>query len=123
MKFCSICGRQFVPNKYRPSQNVCNDLNCQRERQRQNIRAWRLKNPDYFKYTVGNDLTYIEMMRQKQILWRRAHKLKIKEYRERYKDKIRQYMREYMRNYRLKKKNVVSSDESDLNETTPTPII
>ncbi|MBM3252958.1 MAG: hypothetical protein FJZ16_01735 [Candidatus Omnitrophica bacterium] len=106
MKFCKVCGRQFVPNKYKPSQNVCNDIACQKERQRQNIRTWRLKNPDYFKYTTGDDPAYIESVRQKQLLWRRAHKLRLKEYRAKYREKIRDYMREYMKKYRLKKKNI-----------------
>ncbi len=110
MKFCKICGRQFVPSKYRPFQGACNDIVCQRERQRQNIKDWRLKNPDYFKYAAGTDPTYRDMIRQKHREWRKSHPSRLQEYRLRYKEKTREYMREYMKKYRLKKKNIALPD-------------
>jgi len=109
LKYCKICGRQFVPNKHKPSQGACNDERCQRERQRQNVREWRQKNPDYFKYTLGTDETYKEMIRKKQLLWRKNNPLKVKEYRERYKEKTRRYMKDYKREYRKRKSNTQDS--------------
>ena len=46
---CLLCGRKFVPSKYRPYQRVCSNVKCQYIRQRKNERAWREANPNYFK--------------------------------------------------------------------------
>ena len=49
-RFCVICGTAFTPNKYRPNQNVCSSLECQYQRQLNNMKKWRDRNPNYFKY-------------------------------------------------------------------------
>jgi hypothetical protein len=45
---CRICGKPFLPNKYRPNQEICSALECQYQRQLENMKTWRKRNPNYF---------------------------------------------------------------------------
>jgi len=49
VKMCYLCSKEFVPNKYRPSQQACSNETCQHQRQIDNMKRWRSMNPDYFK--------------------------------------------------------------------------
>lgn len=46
---CKICYKEFLTNKYQHRQEVCNSKRCQHIRQVENMKAWRIKNPDYWK--------------------------------------------------------------------------
>lgn len=47
-KPCSICRHWFEPHPRAGSrQHVCSAPECQRERQRRSVAAWRKRNPDY----------------------------------------------------------------------------
>jgi len=100
---CVICQREFNPNKYRPSQKVCSDLACQKARQLQNVRDWRIKNPDYFK-CLGQESSWRENRHRYSKLWKGTHEEYLKEYAKRQKPQRREYMKEYMRTYRLGRK-------------------
>lgn len=106
-KICKICGNNFMPNKYRPNQEVCSSVECQYQRQLQNMAEWRKRNPDYFRYKETRDKTWKEACRQRSLEWRRRHKEYLKLYREAHKSRHREYMREYMRKYRERKKLVM----------------
>lgn len=99
---CKICKNEFIPNKYHPNQQVCSNLKCQRIRQIQNQREWRLRNPDYFKCR-GQEPSWIKHRHIYIKLWKNMHKDSLKEYSQKHKYKRREYMREYMRRYRLTK--------------------
>jgi len=101
---CEICGKPFVPNKYRPNQTVCSSLECQYKRQLSNMKQWRRKNPNYFKYKESQDKSWKQTCRERSLEWRRKHKEYLQLYREANKERHRFYMRDYMRQYRLKKK-------------------
>ncbi|MDD5633712.1 MAG: hypothetical protein PHW46_00335 [Candidatus Omnitrophica bacterium] len=103
-KFCSICGKPFLPNKYRPNQEVCSSLECQYQRQLLNMKSWRETNPNYFKYKESQDKSWKQACRERSLDWRRKHKEYLQLYREANKDRHREYMRDYMRQYRKKKK-------------------
>jgi len=98
---CRICQKEFIPNKYHPHQQVCLRLECQKIRQIQNEREWRIKNPDYFKF-LGQEAAWREKRRRYNRLWKFTHKgsLREKEAGESHKVRHREYMREYMRKYR-----------------------
>jgi hypothetical protein len=96
---CIICNNDFTPSKYRPSQQVCSDPACQRQRQLQNQKEWRIKNPDYFK-CLGQESAWQDKRRRYNQLWKSANKEYIKTYENDHKDQRREYMREYMRKYR-----------------------
>lgn len=108
---CSICGKPFVPNKYRPNQKVCSSLECQYQRQLQNMKSWREKNPNYFKYKESQDKSWKQACRERSLDWRRKHKEYLQLYREANKERHREYMREYMRKYRKKKKEEKKAEE------------
>jgi len=101
-KICPICKQEFTPSKYRPKQQVCSRENCQYLRQLDNMKAWRVKNPAYFKRRITTSMTGVTnrylvkgMMLSKveyQKAYRRAHKLH-----------HREYMRKYMTERRRKK--------------------
>lgn len=97
---CKICQNEFIPSKYHPRQEVCSQTECQRVRQIQNERQWRLKNPDYFK-CLGQEPSWRENRHRYSRLWKSTHKDYLKEYGQSYKEKRQEYMREYMRRYRL----------------------
>lgn len=96
---CKICENEFIPNKYHTQQQVCSRLECQRVRQVQNERDWRLKNPDYFK-CKGQDAAWRENRHRYSRLWKAAHKEDITNYDHTSQQRRREYMREYMRIYR-----------------------
>ena len=54
-KICKICGKPFIPNKYRPNQEICSSVECQYQRQLDNMAKWRKSNPNYFKYKEAQD--------------------------------------------------------------------
>ena len=102
---CKICQKEFIPNKYRPIQTVCSSPDCQRLRQIQNEKEWRIRNPDYFK-CLGQEKSWRENRHSYSKLWRTAHKDSIRAYEQRHKEQRRQYMREYMRARRKATENV-----------------
>lgn len=101
---CEICGKAFIPNKYRPNQSVCSSLECQYQRQLTNMKSWRNANPNYFKYKESQDKSWKQACRERSLEWRRKHKEYLQLYREANKERHREYMREYMRKYRQKRK-------------------
>ncbi len=103
-KVCKICGKPFIPNKYRPNQEICSSVECQYQRQLNNMAAWRRRNPNYFKYKEAQDASWKETCRARSLQWRRKHKEYLKLYREAHKKRHRDYMRKYMREYRKRKK-------------------
>ena len=97
---CKICKREFTPNKYHPHQQVCSQPECQHLRQIPNERAWRIKNPEYFKCR-GQEGFCRENRHRYSREWRRVHKDYLKEYQRSRRQQRREYMREYMRKYRV----------------------
>ena len=91
---CVICKRSFVPNKYRPNQEVCSNLECQYQRQLENMKKWRKKNPHYFKYKEAKDASWKESCKERSLKWRKTHQEYLKLYREAHKDRHRSYMRD-----------------------------
>lgn len=112
-RVCKICGKWFIPNKYRPNQKICSSLECQYQRQLYNMKGWREKNPNYFKYREEADESWKEACKQRAKKWRESHKEYLKLYRDEHKSHYREYMRNYMREYRKKKR---SSDENGSDE-------
>ena len=101
-RFCKFCNKPFLPNKYRPNQNVCSSLECQYQRQLENMKKWRTHNPNYFKYKESQDSSWKETCRQRSLAWRKRHQEYLKLYREEHRDRHRLYMKDYMREYRKK---------------------
>lgn len=99
---CKICQKEFIPSKYQPKQQICSQPECQKLRQIRNLRAWRLKNPDYFK-SRGQDGAWQGIRQRYNRLWRKSHKNYLKDYENAHKKQRREYMREYMRKYRKAK--------------------
>ncbi len=97
---CPICKREFLPNKYRKGQEVCSRPECQRQRQLNNVAAWRKKNPGYFKIN-RHDSSWAKLYRERTHLWRKRHKTQIKRYKKAHQEEQKEYMREYM--YRRRK--------------------
>ena len=102
-RICTSCGKAFVPNKYRPNQEVCSSVECQYKRQLDNMAIWRNRNPNYFKYKEAEDASWKETCRHRSLAWRKKHKEYLKLYREAHKKRHRDYMRDYMRDYRKKR--------------------
>jgi hypothetical protein len=98
---CLFCGNSFIPSKYRPNQQVCSKPDCQHQRQVNNSKEWRTKNPDYYK-TLGQDSAWKSYRNQYSKLWKQSHKDHIKQYHEANRAEKREYMREYMKEYRKK---------------------
>jgi len=107
---CKICGRPFLPNKYRHNQQICSSIECQYQRQLDNMKKWRGKNPNYFKYKEIGDKSWKETCRERSLEWRKKHQEYLKLYREAHKDRHKDYMRDYMRQYRKKKKDELKRD-------------
>ena len=105
-KICKICGKEFLPNKYRRNQEICSSLECQYKRQLENMKKWRGQNPDYFKTREMQDATWKEACKKRSKSWRERHLEYLKLYRQEHKDEHRTYMKEYMREYRKKKKQI-----------------
>lgn len=103
-RICRICKKPFMPNKYRPNQEVCSSIECQYQRQLDNMKIWRDKNPNYFKYKEVTDSRWKESCRERARKWRQNHLEYLKLYRQEHKDQHREYMRNYMREYRRKKR-------------------
>jgi hypothetical protein len=102
---CIYCGAVFAPNKYSPRQRVCSNAECQKKRQLESMRAWRKKNPNYFKYDESKGLEWLEMQRKRSKLWRDKNPEKVRSYRQAHSDEYRAYMREYMRQYRQRRRD------------------
>ncbi|KJJ83448.1 hypothetical protein OMAG_002681 [Candidatus Omnitrophus magneticus] len=115
---CKICSKSFVPNKYRPNQEICSSLECQYQRQLMNMREWRTANPNYFKYKEAHDDTWKQSCRERSLDWRKKHRDYLQLYREANKERHRTYMREYMRQYRQKQKEGENT-EPEKPETPP----
>jgi hypothetical protein len=96
---CKICNIEFTPSKYHPGQQVCKSFECQKSRQLTNQRAWRGKNPDYFK-SLGQEKALKEKRLEYNRLWKSMNKDYLDKYGQSHKDQRREYMREYMRRYR-----------------------
>ena len=111
-KRCSICGNPFIANKYRPNQTICSALECQYQRQLDNMKAWRDRNPNYFKYKESRDSSWKETCRQRSLNWRKSHNDYLKLYREEHRERHREYMRKYMRDYRKKNKVITGNQEA-----------
>lgn len=101
---CPICKKAFIPNKYRPNQATCSNLECQYQRQLYNMKDWRDKNPNYFKYKEMKDVKWKESCRERARKWRQNHLDYLKLYRQEHKEKHKEYMKNYMRDYRKRKK-------------------
>lgn len=108
-RICSICKKSFLPNKYRPNQKICSNLECQYRRQLDNMKKWRDKNPHYFKYKEMRDVKWRELCRERARSWRQHHLEYLKLYRQEHREEHKEYMRKYMREYRKRKK-----EEKDL---------
>ena len=99
-----------MPNKYRPNQEICSSIECQYQRQLNNMKGWRENNPNYFKYKEIGNKSWQETCKQRSSEWRERHQEYLKLYREAHKQRHREYMREYMRQYR-KRKNQTQKGE------------
>ncbi|MGB2631212.1 MAG: hypothetical protein WBD24_07650 [Candidatus Omnitrophota bacterium] len=109
---CQICGKGFLANKYRPNQEICSSLECQYQRQLENMRQWRKNNPNYFKYKESQDKSWKQTCRERSLEWRKKHREYLQLYREANKQRHREYMRDYMRKYRAKKKKEQVSEKA-----------
>jgi hypothetical protein len=103
-KKCKACGRPFMPNKYRPNQEICSSIECQYQRQLNNMKRWRETNPNYFKYKEIGNKSWKETCKLRSLEWRKRHQEYLKLYREAHKERHREYMKGYMRQYRKRKK-------------------
>src|SRR6185503_20601861 len=101
---CLFCSAPFAPNKYSPRQKVCSNAECQKKRQLESMRAWRKKNPNYFKYDESKGLEWLQMQRRRSKLWRDKNPEKVRSYRQAHSDEYRAYMRQYMRQYRQRRR-------------------
>ncbi|MFH1790903.1 MAG: hypothetical protein ABH885_02830 [Candidatus Omnitrophota bacterium] len=109
-KACKICGNPFLPNKYRPNQEICSNIECQYQRQLDNMKKWRVRNPNYFKYKEAKDKSWKETCRARSLEWRKRHQEYLKLYRDAHRERHREYMRDYMRKYRKKRKDLDQGD-------------
>jgi len=98
-----------MPNKYHPNQQVCSQPECQRIRQVQNEKDWRIRNPEYFK-CLGQESSWRHNRHRYTKLWKATHKDYLKEYENNHKEQRKEYFREYMRHYREEKN--VNRDKS-----------
>jgi len=105
---CKICQKEFIPNKYRHQQKVCSSIECQRQRQIENIKEWQKRNPDYFKY-YQNAPSWREHHNLSSKKWRENHSEYFKKYWQEHKEFRKLYMREYMRRWRIKKKSKLTT--------------
>ena len=103
-KKCQFCNRPFIPNKYRHNQEICSSIECQYQRQLSNMKKWRQKNPNYFKYKEMGDKSWKETCKERSLDWRKRHQEYLKLYREAHKTRHREYMKDYMKRYREAKK-------------------
>lgn len=101
---CIFCQTPFAPNKYSPRQKVCSNPVCQKKRQLESMKEWRLRHPDYFKYDESKGQEWLDLQRRRSKLWRQKNPDKVRSYRQAHSQEYRNYMREYMRKYRERKK-------------------
>jgi len=80
VKMCSVCSKEFVPNKFHPNQKVCKSLDCQHQRQIDNQKVWREENPNYFKYKE-RDTPWEKKRAEYLKTWKSSHKNYFKIYR------------------------------------------
>ena len=118
-RMCIYCKKWFIPNKYRPNQKVCSNLECQYKRQLENMKRWRDQNPNYFKYREVKDTTWKETCRERARKWRHSHLEYLKLYRQEHRRAHREYMKKYMREYRRRKKE--REREGKQKEASPPP--
>lgn len=111
-RVCIYCSISFLPNKYSTRQKVCSSPVCQKKRQQESMRAWRQKNPNYFKYDESKGPVWLETQRKRSRVWREKNPEKIKLYRHTHQAEYRRYMKEYMRRYRETKKVSVKKPPS-----------
>ena len=116
---CRICGKAFAANKYRPNQEICSSIECQYQRQLDNMKTWRGRNPNYFKYKESQDSSWKETCKKRSLEWRKKHLDYLKLYREEHRDRHREYMRDYMREYRRKKKSQETPPQGPVQEGGP----
>lgn len=108
-RICSICSKTFLPNKYRPNQAICSSLECQYQRQLNNMKEWRGRNSDYFKYREIKDVKWKESCRERARRWRQNHIDYLKLYRQEHKEEHKEYMKKYMRDYRKRRREKTQS--------------
>ena len=111
---CLYCQTTFNPNKYSRRQKVCSNAECQKKRQRDSMKVWRERNPNYFKYDESKGLAWLETQRKRSKQWRQNNPEKVRSYRKSHLSEYREYMREYMRRYREKKKTTPQGDNPSL---------
>jgi hypothetical protein len=104
---CFYCNTSFLPNKYSPRQKVCSNQECQKKRQLESMRAWRKKNPTYFKYDESKGSDWLQTQRRRSKLWRDKNPDKVRSYRQSHNQEYRTYMRSYMRQYRQRRSGAV----------------
>jgi len=109
---CEICHKYFLPNKYHPNQKICSSLECQYQRQLNNMKKWRNRNPKYFRYREARDGSWKATCRERSRKWREKHSDYLKLYRQENRDRHRSYMREYMRAYRKRKEAEKKANEN-----------
>lgn len=110
---CQVCGKEFIPNKYRPNQKICSNLECQYQRQLDNMKIWRDQNPDYFKCRESKDTSWKATCRERSRKWRETHKEYLALYRQEHKEDHRKYMRDYMKEYRKRNKEKKVNEETE----------
>ena len=62
LRSCGYCQQSFQPSRFRPSQIVCSQADCQRQRR-----------ADYHRAKIQSDPEYAEVVRDSQRKWRDAH--------------------------------------------------
>ena len=120
-RICSICKKWFLPNKYRPNQAICSNLECLYKRHLSNMKNWRKTNPNYFKYREIKDVMWKETCRERARKWRQNHLEYLKLYRQEHREAHREYMRKYMREYRKRKKEKMQKQLETPPERSITP--
>jgi len=78
-KKCVLCGEFFAPDpRVGERQKCCRKEGCQKKRKKMQLKAWRLKNPDYFR----GRYEYVKAWREDhpgyQKAWRRKRPCEIK---------------------------------------------
>ncbi len=103
-RLCVYCQAEFTPNKYSPAQKICSNPPCQTRRHSESMKAWRERNPNYFKFDESKSVIWLETQRSRSKVWRTRNPEKVKGYRQSHLEEYRRYMKEYMRQYRERKK-------------------
>ena len=85
----------------------------------ESMKAWREKNPNYFKYDESKEPGWIETQRKRSKLWREKNPDKVRAYRQAHNEEYRNYMRDYMRKYRQIKTSSAQGNPAITEETKP----